>query len=56
MDFGNDTDNFEYLFVNDFGNLDAALTLESFMLHVFPLIRPSPAYDVSDDDLAPVQA
>jgi hypothetical protein len=55
MDFGNDNDNTEYLFVNDFGNLDD-LTLARFMRMVAEPIRTSPVYDVSDDDVAPVQA
>ena len=55
MDFGMDNDNSEYLFVNDFGNLDD-LTLERFMQGVADPIRTSPVYDVSDDDVAPVQA
>ena len=55
MDFGADNDNMEYLFVNDFGNLDD-LTLERFMRGVSEPIRTSPLYDVSDDDVAPVQA
>ena len=49
MDFGMDNDNSEYLFVNDFGNLDD-LTLERFMQGVAEPIRTSPVYDVSDDD------
>ena len=55
MDFGTDNDNTEYMFVNDFGNLDD-LTLERFMRMVAEPIRTSPVYDVSDDDVAPVQA
>ena len=55
MDFGMDNDNSEYLFVNDFGNLDE-LTLERFMQGVAEPLRTSPVYDVSDDDVAPVQA
>ena len=55
MDFGNDNDNLEYLFVNDFGNLDD-LTLANFMKLVSAPIRTSPVYDVSDDDVAPTQA
>ena len=55
MNFGNDNDNMKYLFVNDFGNLDD-LTLARFMTMVSEPIRTSPAYDVSDDDVAPVQA
>ena len=55
MDFGMDNDNSEYLFVNDFGNLDE-LTLERFMQGVAEPIRTSPVYDVSDDGVAPVQA
>ena len=54
MDFRNDNDNTEYLFVNDFGNLDD-LTLARFMTMVAEPIRTSPVYDVSDDDVAPVQ-
>ena len=50
-----DNDNSEYLFVNDFGHLDE-LTLERFMQGVAEPIRTSPVYDVSDDDVAPVQA
>ena len=50
-----DNDNSEYLFVNDFGNLDE-LTMETFMQGVAEPIRTSPVYDVSDDDVAPVQA
>ena len=55
MDFGKDTDHFEYLFVNDFGNLDD-LTLRSFMQHVSAPIRTDPVYGISDDDLTPVEA
>ena len=55
MDFGNDNDSMEYLFVNDFGNLDD-LTLARFMRMVAEPIRTSPVYDVSNDDVAPVQA
>ena len=50
MDFGMDNDNSEYLFVNDFGNLDE-LTLKTFMKGVAEPIRTSPVYDVSDDDV-----
>jgi hypothetical protein len=52
---GNDNDNLEYLFVNDFGNLNN-LTLASFMQHVSVPIHTSPVNVVSDDDVAPVQA
>ena len=38
MDFGIDNDNSEYLFVNDFGNLDE-LTLERVMQGVAEPIR-----------------
>ena len=55
MDFDNDNDNLEYLFVNDFGNLDD-LILVNFMKLVSAPIRTSPVYDVSDDDVAPAQA
>ena len=55
MDFGNDNDNMEYLFVNDFGNMDE-LTMARFMTMVSEPIRTSPEYDVSDGDVAPVQA
>ena len=55
MDFDKEKDNHEYLFVNDFGDLDD-LTLEKFMKNVAVPIRTSPVYDVSDDDVAPVQA
>ena len=55
MEFGNDNDNLEYLFVNDFGNLDD-LTLANFMQLVSVPIRTSPVYDVSDNNVAPVQA
>ena len=55
MDFGNDTDNLEYHFVNDFGDIDD-LTLASFMQHVSAPICTSLVYDVSNDDVAPVQA
>jgi hypothetical protein len=53
--FDNDNDNLEYLFVNDFGNLDD-LTLANFMKFLPAPICTSPVYDVSDDDVAPVQA
>jgi hypothetical protein len=55
MDFDKDKDNLEYLFVNDFGDLDEP-TLAKFMIHVAVPIRTSPVYDVSDDEVAPVQA
>ena len=55
MDFGNDNDNMEYRFVNNFGNLDD-LTLARFMTMVMEPIRMSPVYDVRDDDVVPVQA
>jgi hypothetical protein len=55
MKFGNNNDNLEYLFVNDFGNLDD-LTLAKFMKFVSVPICASPVYDVSDDDVAPVKA
>jgi hypothetical protein len=55
MEFSNDVDILEYLFVNDFGNLDD-LTLANFMKFVPAPIHTSLVYDVSDDDVAPVQA
>ena len=55
MDFGNDNVSLEYLFVIGFENLDE-LTLVRFMTMVSEPIRTSPVYDVSDDDVAPVQA
>ena len=55
MDFGNDSDSMEYLFVNDFGNLDD-LTLARVMTMVAKPIRTSPVYNVRDGDVAPVQA
>ena len=54
MEFGNDTDNLEYHFVNDFGDIDD-LTLASFMQHVSAPIQTSSVYDVSDDNVAPIQ-
>ena len=44
MEFGNDNDNLEYLFVNDFGILDD-LTLANFMQLVSVPIHTSPVYD-----------
>ena len=55
IEFDNDIDNLEYLFVNDFGDLDD-LTLAKFMKNVAVPIRTSPVYDVSDDNVALVQA
>jgi hypothetical protein len=55
MEFDNDKDTLEYLFVNDFGDLDD-LTLVKFMKFLPAFICTSPVYDVSDDDVAPVHA
>jgi hypothetical protein len=55
IEFDTDKDNLEYLFVNDFGDLDD-LTLSNFMKFVPAPIRTSPVYDDSEDDMAPVQA
>jgi hypothetical protein len=55
MEFGNEYGNLEYLFVNDFGELDD-LTLANLMKFVPEPICTSSVYDVSDDHVAPVQA
>jgi hypothetical protein len=55
MEFGNDNGNLEYLFVKNFGDMND-LTLANFMKFVPASICTSPVYDVSDDDVAPVQA
>jgi hypothetical protein len=55
MGFGMNNDNYEYLFVNDFSDLDH-LTLKRFMQHVPVPISTCPVYDINDDDLPLVQA
>jgi hypothetical protein len=55
VEFDKDDVNLEYLIVNDFEDLDD-LTLANFMKFVPEPIRINPVYDVSDDDIEPVQA